>query len=131
MTARRFTVAALTALAVALPSAGCESGPAGPGTLAVEVSAPVQIGAVVVSVAGQGITAVHGLGGTEVASRRVPGTEGDPLYRVVAFAPDGGSIRIGVDVESTDTDLETFALDAATVEGSRTGVAGVDVRVVR
>ena len=116
---------------VALAFAGCESGPAGPGTLTVEVTAPVQLGAVVMRVTGPGITAVNGLGGSEVASRQVSDGQQDDHYRVVAFAPNGGTIRIGVDVESTDAALDAVALDAAGFDGVRTGVAGVDVRVVR
>ncbi|HKK93839.1 MAG TPA: hypothetical protein VJ925_10410 [Longimicrobiales bacterium] len=112
-------------------TAACESGPAGPGTLAVEVTAPIQLGAVQVRVVGTGITAVHGLGGSEVASRLVTTTDGEDSYRIVAFAPDGGPIRIGVDVESTDATLEAVALDAAGLDGVRVGVAGVEVQVTR
>jgi len=111
---------------------GCDSGPAGPGTLTVEVSAPVQLGAVQIRVTGEGITAVRGLAGTEVASRVMPGAElPEESWRIVAFAPDGGPIRIGVEVGSTDAVLETVPLDAASFDGIRMGVAGVDVRVAR
>lgn len=123
-----FVLATLAAAALV----GCDSGPAGPGTLTIEVSAPVQVGAVQIRVTGEGITAVNGLGGGEVASRIVPG--GQPpaeSWRIVAFAPKGGPIRIGVDVESTDAVLETVALDAAGLDGIRMGVAGIDVRVMR
>lgn len=123
--------AALLTVAVATLTA-CESGPAGPGTLTVEVSAPVQLGAAQIRVTGDGITAVNGLAGTEVVSRVMPGSvPPQENWRIVAFAPDGGPIRIGVDVESTDAVLETVALDAASFDGTRMGVAGVDVRVAR
>lgn len=112
-------------------TAACDGGPAGPGTLAVEVTAPIQLGAVQVRVQGTGITAIHGLGGSEVASRLVTTTDAEESYRIVAFAPDGGPIRIGVDVESTDATVEATALDAAGLDGVRVGVAGVDVQVLR
>ena len=97
----------------------CESGPAGPGTLSIEVTAPVQLGAAQVRVEGPGITAIRGLGGSEVASRLVPTSDTDDAYRVVAFASEGGPIRIGVEVESTDATLEVVALDAAGLDGIR------------
>ena len=112
-------------------AAACESGPAGPGTLSVEVTAPVQLGAAQVRVQGPGITAIRGLGGSEVASRLVPTSDADDAYRVVAFAPEGGPIRIGVEVESTDATLQVVALDAAGLDGIRVGVAGVEVEVQR
>jgi hypothetical protein len=121
-----------TLVLVASAFVGCDGGPAGPGTLTVEVSAPVQIGAVQIQVTGEGITAVNGLGGSEVASRVLPGGQpSEESWSIVAFAPNGGPIRIGVDVQSTDAVLQAVALDAAGLDGNRTGVAGVDVRVVR
>lgn len=109
----------------------CDGGPAGPGTLVVEVTAPIELGAAQVRVSGAGITAVRGLGGSEVVARLVTTGEAADIYRLVAFAPGGGPIRIGVDVESTDAPLEAVALDAAGLDGIRVGVAGVEVRVQR
>lgn len=127
---RRIGIAAAGGL-LALFVAACDGGPAGPGTLALEVSAPVQLGAAQLRVTGPGITDVRGLGATEVAARLVSAAEGEDTWRIVAFAPDGGSIRIGVDVESTDADLRSVALDAAGPDGVRVGVAGVEVRIGR
>jgi len=127
----RFSTRWIAPVLLLLVGVACDGGPAGPGTLVVEVAAPVQLGAAQVRVEGPGITAVRGLGGSEVASRLVATSEAGDTYRIVAFAPDGGPIRIGVDVESTDATLQAVALDAAGLDGIRVGVAGVDVQVRR
>jgi len=124
-------VAAALVLGATLALAACDSGPAGPGTLTVAVDAPVQLGAVQLRVSGTGITGVRALSDVEVAARLESETQSEQVWRIVAFAPGGGPIRLGVEVESTDTRLAPVALGAADAEGAIVGVAGVGVRVER
>lgn len=126
----RRTLAALL-VAGLVAATGCEDGPAGPGTLAVSVGAPVQLGAVQLEITGRGITGVRALTDIRIASTTTSEEGRDRTLRVVAFSASGAPIRIGVDVESTDASLEVFALDAADLEGTVVGVAGVDVGVER
>lgn len=126
---RRTTV--LTALLAVLAFGACDSGPAGPGTLTVTVDAPIALGAVQMSITGRGVTGVRAVPGVEVAARKTLDTEKEQTWRVVAFAPSGGVIRLEVDVESTDTSLETLAFEAADQQGQLVGVAGVGFTVER
>jgi len=117
-------------LVAALAAFGaCDSGPAGPGTLTVAANAPIELGAVQMTIIGKGITEVRGAAGVEVAVRLSLDTGDEQTWRVVAFAPEGGTLRLEVDVESTDTSLETLATEAVDTQGNLVGIAGIDFSV--
>lgn len=103
-----------TALAGLLAAAsGCDDG-RGPGTLRLEISAPVALGGVVVELRGKGIEGVDDLPGGWVEGHAFTDAAGAPGYRIVAVLPTPGRFDLGVRVADLDARLPTVqVLEAA------------------
>lgn len=91
---------ALAALAGLLVAAACE--PSGPGTLTLTVQPPAPTGAVVLQVAGSGITAIEGVGGTRTYAGAP--SAGDSVRAIVAVTATGAAFQMKVDVEDVRAD---------------------------
>ena len=112
-----------------LALAGCDSDPAGPGTLLVRLSAP-DLGAAVLEVDGTGVRGFAGRGDTQVYFAPVPGRSN--VYRVIAVDPIGG--EIGLDVEVDDVGMEgpvVTVVQAARNDNTTASVRNVAVSVER
>jgi hypothetical protein len=124
---RRSAAAAL--LAVATLSAGCDSGPKGPGFLSASVEGPVPLGAAIVEVQGQGVIGFEGAGGTHVFSASAqPGS-----HRVVLVGETPGPLGFRVQVqELRDAPPTAAVLSAAGSDNIPLAtVQAFQVRIVR
>lgn len=120
---------ALAAVAGLLAAWACE--PSGPGTLTLTVQPPVPTGAVVVRIAGSGITAIEGVGGTQTyASAASPG---DSIRGIIAVTTTGAAFQMKVDVEDVRADPpRAVVVEAVDLANRRiTNPAGYTVRVSR
>jgi hypothetical protein len=120
--------AAGAALALLVGVAACDSGPSGPGTLAVTVSSPVPISAAVVSLEGKGIRAVRATSGEAVG--RETGNATTPGYRFAVFG-EGTNLTVQVEVDDVASLPSGFVTQAADAEGRLIGSAGIEVRIER
>lgn len=119
---------ALAALALLMGVAACDSGPSGPGTLAVTVSSPTPISAAIVSLEGPGLRSVRATSG-EVVGRET-GNSGNPGYRFVVFG-EGTALTVQVEVDDVGRLPTGFVTQAADAEGRVVGSAGLEVRIER
>ncbi|HSG47088.1 MAG TPA: hypothetical protein VLA43_04640 [Longimicrobiales bacterium] len=99
---RRLLGALLAGILLGVP--GCDDG-RGPGTLRLEISAPVALGGVVVELRGRGIEGVDDLPGGWVEGYAFTDAAGAPGYRVVAVLSAPGRFDLGVRVADLDARL--------------------------
>lgn len=102
----------LTALVAALAACG-DDGPSGPGTVGVEITGDLALGAVTVDLVGTGIEGASVGAGDWVAS-----TDRPDGVRVVAVSREGGTIRFAVQVADLAAPLPTATVvQASTANG--------------
>lgn len=89
-----------------LGASACDEG-RGPGTLRLDVSAPVALGGVVVELRGKGIEGVDDLPGGWVEGYAFTDAAGEPGYRIVAVLSAPGRFDLGVRVSDLDARLPT------------------------
>ena len=110
-------------------AAACE--PSGPGDLTAAIDAPVPTGALVVEVAGPGITSFRGIG--DVRTFYDPPSPGGRAHRVVVVSSSGRALRFRVEVEDVGGVLPVATVLSA-VDVSNQPIAplsGYSVRVAR
>ena len=117
------------ALAALLGVPGCE--PSGPGSFAATVTAPVPTGALVIEVAGVGITGFDGLG--DVLTFPDAAMPGATLRRVVVVSAKGSTLSFRVQVEDVSGDPPSATVVAAVDTSNRPiqSVLDYSVRVAR
>src|SRR5687768_2042759 len=98
----------LLALAI-LSLAACE--PSGPGALTASVHTPAPTGAVVVEVAGAGVTGFEGTG--DVRTFSGPVDPRAPSHRVIVVSASGERIRFRIEVEDVQDPAPTASVVSA------------------
>jgi hypothetical protein len=112
------------AVGVMVGLAACDSGPSGPGVLTGTVTAPQQLGAVVLEVTGTGIEGFEPQGGDEAYGAQVSAQNG--RYRVVVVGT--GVLHFGLkvdDVKAPHPDVQVVLA----VDDQNAPLAGADVKV--
>ncbi len=120
--------------AAVLALSACDSGPKGPGTLAVSVSGG-DLGAVVLEASGTGIRGFQGSNGTKVYSAPigpVPGSPTQLIYRVIVVGPAGSDLHFGIKVNDVAGMKPAISVvDAVDGQNEPLGGANLHVRVSR
>lgn len=93
---RRLWRSLLAGLAVTA-SAGCETGPHGPGTVNGTLIGQADLAGAVLDVVWGGVRGFEGHGSTQVYSAAVPGEQ--DRYRVILISPAGGDLTFGILVD--------------------------------
>ena len=129
MTARTRAVTAFAALLLALPLAGCDLfGPSGPGTLDATVRADEPLGGLVLELEGGGIVGFQGRGETRAYGRTVSEAQG--RHRLVLVAPEGATLRFGIEVEDLGAEPPSVRVVSAVGPGNvASNAPGIEVRV--
>lgn len=119
-----FATLALVALSA------CDSGPSGPATVAGTVSAPLEVGAVVIDVVWPGVQGFEARGSTQVYSASVAG-EPD-RYRVVLLTPGGGDLTFSILVDDLYLEGPVVTLvEAAGTNNQPRPVGDLSIRLER
>lgn len=112
-----------------LATAGCDSGPSGPGTLIATVDAE-GLGGALLEVSGRGITGFDGLDDTRVYDAELANARN--TYRVLLIDPTGGPIRFEIHVEDVGMDDPVISVvSAAGVDNGTRQAAGITTRIER
>lgn len=114
------------ALAFALATAACDSGPSGPGTILARATGP-DVGGAVLEITGTGIRGFTGRGSTRVYSSGVPGRPG--VFRVVLVHSEGGDM--GFDIEVDDRGMDGPSVTVISVAGTDNRLLPTSSAVVR
>jgi hypothetical protein len=127
MSAHVMRVALAAALGIAISA--CDSGPEGPGALAVVVTGPA-VGGAVLTVSGSGIESVRGLGSTRAYGAAL--VNAPTRHRVALIDPVGGELRFELQVQDLAMDDPVITVASATgTDNSPLSPAVVEVRIQR
>lgn len=122
---RRFSPLRALLLTAVVVLAACDSGPEGPGTVTVFVTAP-SLGGAVLEVRGSGIEGFEARGSARVYSAALQGRPG--MHRLVVISPEPGELVF--DVSVADLGMEGPAVSVVSAaDGENRSMRSSEVRV--